>query len=109
MKKSYKFPKQIPIGGHTYTVELMDSCHTTDVHPSVADTFSDLEEIRIATVTPGGTPRNITVLEESLLHETIHSISEVWSLELQEAQVEGLAQGMLQVLRSLGIKLIEPA
>lgn len=107
--KRYNYPKTVPVGGFVYTVEMADAAYTTDSAPHMADTFADIESIRIATRTPAGGYRSIAMLEECFLHEVMHAVNETWNTALTEEQVEGMAQGMLQVMHSLGVKIITEA
>lgn len=104
--KSYTYPKSIPVGGYTFTIEFKDACHTNSSAPHMADTWVDGEAIRIATRTASGEFRTLSVLEETFLHEAFHAINETWGCGLTEEQVEGMAQGWLQVMHSLGHKII---
>ena len=104
--KNYNYPKSIPVGGYTFSIELIDACHTNASAPHMADTWVDNEAIRVATRTADGGHRTISVLEETFIHEIFHAISETWGCQLSEEQVEGMAQGWLQVIHALGHKII---
>jgi len=91
------FPKSIKVGGKTYTIrypyifkERTDiggqACHYTN-------------EIRIADTTSGGEGIKDINIVASFIHEMLHCVDVVYNAgALDEATVERLGEGLLQVL-----------
>ena len=95
-----KIPKKIKIGGHWYVVkfpykfvERVDVFGQID-HPS--------EEIRIAGVDSGGTPRAEATIAVTFLHETFHAIDIVTGQDMfvgpeKDKRCIALSEGLYQV------------
>lgn len=104
--KNYNYPPEVHLGGHVFKVELMDAYSTTMHGHLVGDTSEENSNIRVATRTQTGGHRSLNTIEQVLLHETVHQISNIWDMGLEEHVTEQLAQGLLQALRSMGVRLI---
>lgn len=96
----------VQIGGHTYTIELRDACATSD-WGAQGDSHHQKMDIAVATKTINGDSRAVTDIEEILLHELVHAVNTIWKCDVDEDNIERMAQGLLQVLKQFGLKLIE--
>lgn len=96
----------IQIGGHKYKVTLTEAYSTTDDEMRVGDHCPVTLAIRLATQTADGGRRELSVLEASLLHELLHAIDAVYDCDLTEDSIEPLAEGLYQVLKQFGLKMI---
>ena len=93
-----KIPRQIDIGGHTYTIEFDDSL---DVDQSLWGKHSN-RQLRIQ-IYPNLKPSNLTVC---LIHELLHAIDTIYNdRKLDETVINGLSEGLNQVFKGLGIEL----
>ena len=104
--KNYSFPPEVHVGGHVFRVELLDAYSTTMFNHLVGDTSEEEASINVATRTQVGGHKSMNTLEQTLLHETVHQISNIWDMGLEEHAIEQLAQGLLQALHSMGVRLI---
>lgn len=98
----------IQIGAHVYQVEIKD-CYLVCDTGAQADSHHQKMNIRIPTRTVDNGARSITDMEECLLHEILHGVNIIWKCDLDEDNIERLAQGLLQVLKQYGLKLITDA
>jgi hypothetical protein len=96
----------IQIGAHTYTVEIKDCYLVTDAGGQ-GDSHHQKLDMRVATRTIDNGYRSVTDMEQILLHEICHGINIIWGCDMEEDNVDRLAQGLLQVLKQFGLKLIE--
>jgi hypothetical protein len=100
-------PKSVQIGGNNISVSLIDGVSTNVETQHYADYFSQKGEIRISTLCPDGKPRCLDFLNVCLWHEYVEGIKDVFQItNLEEEDVEKLAQGIVQILSQSGIKLI---
>jgi hypothetical protein len=95
----------VQIGAHVYTVQLTDS-NATGLIGHQGDSHAQKLSIRVATRLCNGEERALSDIEEVLLHELIHQVAIVWNVDLDEADIERLAQGMLQALKQYGLELV---
>jgi hypothetical protein len=103
-----KYPKTIQIGGHTISISLVGG-HFTDVSTvgAVGDFCRDKNEIRVAIKCLDGTPKHLDFINETLWHEFIEAIKENYGLKIEHDDIDRTAQGILQILNQLNIRLIE--
>ena len=101
----YKYPNPVLIVGNPYTVTFVNAS-SVDEESSTGCSRHDLLEIRISTKTVEGKERHILWIEKTLWHELIHSIAKVFSLDIGESAVEGLSQGVSQILTDAGFHLV---
>jgi hypothetical protein len=104
--KNYIYPQAVSVGGHVFDIKLKDGAGTNMYNYNVADTSAQNGDIEIAVRTRDGGYICLNELNESLCHETIHQINDVWGIGLDEANVDRMAQGWMQALRSMGVQLI---
>jgi len=91
-----KVPKEIQIGCHSHKVFLKDNT-TSDFD---GDAYHRQEMIRVEEKLPP-TQRGAT-----FLHESLHFISQIYSVTLAERDINSLSEGLGQLLFSdLGIEL----
>lgn len=102
----YKFLPHVGIGGQVVDVELNDVAYCGD-DTNVADFTSQLNLIRIATETVNGDPRSLDYLNQTLWHEYIEAIKEYYGCKFDHDDVDRIAQGVHQILKQYGLKLIE--
>ena len=91
-------PRHIQIGGHLYEVILTENINILD-GCSGLHRPNTRQIIISAEVAPSNTATN-------LYHEILHAINAIYissSERLSESQVEGIAQGLTQVLPQLGL------
>lgn len=103
----YKTLDTVQIGGHWYSIELTKSCTVDDDMTNSGDTHHQKKHMRVATLISDGSPRTSSSIEETLLHELIHSVSHVYHATTTEDQIISLSEGLYQVLKQYGLKLIE--
>lgn len=85
-----KLPKKLKIGGHTFTVELLDKLEN--------DAFGTTMQAKNLLQFRKGIPAS--QLESTFLHEILHVIN----YNLTEEQVEYIANGLYQVIVDNKIK-----
>lgn len=96
-KVKVKLPSTIEIGCHQYSLLLDKSLKAQGEY---AKHYSELTQIRLA---PGEVYSQTLV---SFLHETLHSIDNHYlDTKLKDETVSILAEGLAQVLGSIGIEL----
>ena len=93
---TFKVPKQIQVGGHTYTIGLSKDLKDSNSNAAVNHRL-------LAILIDDDRPESQKI--EGLFHEVIHIISHVYGVDLEEAQVDCLGQGIFQVFAQLGIEL----
>ncbi len=105
----YSYPKQIQIGGHTYTVELKDAATVDDAGQNCGDSCKGNLEFRVATKLVDGISRATSAIEQTLWHEILHQIDRVYASEnqLDEGDMERLTQGLFQVFEQLDWHIIK--
>ena len=101
-----KYPDKIKVGGLTYQIKPRDAYCIDGDEYSAQCRISSLE-IHLATKAADGKDVAVDILQERLWHEIVHAISDTWMLKLDEKQTDGVAQGILQVLKDLGFNIIE--
>lgn len=94
------------IGGMPITTKFVRTSSTSAYHAYLGDSSFDSLEMRIATINSTGEPRHILVLEETLMHEIVHHIGEIYKIEMDERETDAMAQGLVQVLGQFGVRLI---
>lgn len=98
MTTTIKVPQEVQVGGHVYVIEL-DGEDLKDSHNWGETNFRTLT-IKI------DKERGLSQRQETLLHELIHVIDEVYMhCRLTEDQVDALGQGLNQIFFDFGIVL----
>lgn len=82
-----KFPKKLKIGGHIYTIKIVN---TTQIDGEKNDCMGFCDKIKCEIRLSNDL--NETQLEETLLHEILHAINNVMSHELTESLGHSLHQ-----------------
>ncbi len=103
----FKTLPTIQIGGHTYTVELVDRSIINLSANHCGDSYLGSTSINVCTKLHDGTFRALSDMEETLIHEIVHQINDMWVIGLDEDNVERMSQGFLQVFKQYGLKLID--
>lgn len=105
----YKYPPKITIGGHNYKITLVDGAEVDGIQSDrhVGSCSQTVGQFEIATRTKIGGHKTLEFINTTLLHEIVHAISDIYVVEMKEEQVEQIAQGLLQVLEQLDIRLIK--
>lgn len=87
-----KIPESVKIGPYTYAVETVDDLsHDEDKNCKLwGHIHFESQKIRLATYN--------RLPFETLLHEAIHGIDEVYGINLKEKQVKRLATGLYSFL-----------
>ncbi len=85
-----KIPKQIRVGSHIYLLSIDNSIWKEECQQGQANHFRKTIKVDPHIVS---SERNVT-----LLHETIHVISAVYNVAIEEADVDRIAQGMAELL-----------
>ena len=93
-------------GGHEYEIHLINA-YTVDDDNNLGDTHHYKQRIRVALLCSDGTPRNLSSIEETLCHEIVHTVSRVFNADLTEAQVLQTSEGLYQILKQFGLKLVK--
>jgi hypothetical protein len=96
----------IQIGGHQYKVSFNNAYSTNDDSVNIGDHCPVKLEIRLATQSADGVARQLSVMEATFIHELLHAISTVYDCDLEEENIEPLAEGLYQVLKQFGLKMI---
>lgn len=93
-----KIPKLLKVGGHEYKIEYPYLFkERLDCDGSHANQKS---EILIANIDASGCPLSQSYTECIFWHEVFHAIDKVYCGDgMDEKLVEGLAQGLLQILK----------
>lgn len=87
-----QIPKQVKVGGKTYTVEITDNLSLGSLNYSGEILYNEL----IIRIVPGAQQR----MESDFLHELVHAIwSHLGYLEHDEKQVDELAQALYMVIQ----------
>lgn len=96
--KRIRIPKTVKIGGRVYKVNERYRFLETKLWGQ-AD--HSLCEIRLSDIDEGGGKRDRQTVEETFLHEVIHSICSVYcnSEKVGEEEVAGIARGLYQVIK----------
>ncbi len=104
----YKYPKEIQIGGHFYKLILKDAATVDENGHNCGDSCQSNLEIRAATKLMDGTPRALSAIEITFWHEILHQIDRIYARdkELEEGDIERLAQGLYQILNQLDFHII---
>ena len=95
----------LQIGGHYYRVELINA-YSTDGGCSAGEAEHNDQVIKVALQGTGGQLRTLSKLEETLLHEITHSVAVIWNVNLNEEQIAQISEGLYQVLKQFGVKLL---
>jgi hypothetical protein len=96
------FPPSLKIGPHTYTVIYPHHFRERDDYQGQAD--HALKEIRISGVDCNGNQRPDSALLETFFHEIVHCVDIIYCMdkigkeEEKERLIEGLSNGLAQVL-----------
>jgi len=95
-----KIPKTIKIGASRWRVTLKPDCWPSEDKGTdfLGQARYGNQEIWIA-LADEGTPLPEASIADTLLHEVIHSISRTYGIGLTEEQTNGMAGGLLQVIR----------
>ena len=97
-----KIPESITVGGKTYKV-LFPYVFVEDVNLS-GQACHEVQEIRVSGIVPGGSDRPREGSEETLMHELLHCVDQVYNAgALDEATVLRLSEGLYQALRDAGM------
>jgi hypothetical protein len=96
----------VQVGGHTYKIELINAGMVDDSNENTGDSHHYKQVVRVATLCSNGENKGLSSCEETLLHELIHCASRVYNSDLTEDQVVSLSEGMYQILKQFGLKLI---
>jgi len=94
------------MGGHVYDVELVDRFALDPQAEAAGIQQYDSLRIKVCSLTQHHEDKKLSVIEATLWHELVHAISYQYSLSLGEDTVDGLSQGIQQVLSQLNIHLI---
>lgn len=106
--RNYICPASVQVGGHVLEIHLKDAFATNGFHPALAgDTSAEEGTINLATRTMDGGYKHLDEMDATLCHEITHQISNTWGINLDEHQVDQVAEGWMQVLHGLGIRLIK--
>jgi len=91
-----KLPERVKVGGHNYKVlfpyqfkERTDFCGQCDIM---------LNEIRLDQNDQKGNPLPSSKVLAHFIHEVLHALSDVWSVDLKEEKVVKLEQGITALL-----------
>ncbi len=103
----YKTLTPIQIGAHPISIEIVDAFTTHDDTCNAGDACPSTDVIRIALRTTGGGYRPEAIITANLIHELLHKIEHIYSIKVEDDDVDRFAQGLLQILKQYGIKLIE--
>ena len=90
----YKLPKRVRVGPYVYTFEQN---RIPDANHRWAETNHIMKTIRF------GELCNPTEMPSTLIHELIHTVEAAYAVDLEEAQVSALANGLTQALTDLGL------
>jgi hypothetical protein len=96
----------VQVGGHKYKIELIRAGTVDDSNESVGDSHHYKHVVKVATLCSNCEYKELSSCEETLLHELIHCASHVFNADLTEDQVVSLSEGMYQILKQFGLKLI---
>lgn len=92
-----KVPKQIQVGGHTYSIALSKDLKDSDSWGAVNNRL----QIIVINIERPESQR-----VEALIHEILHVINNVYhNGNLEEGDVSDVSEGFCQVFSQLGIKL----
>ncbi len=103
-----KYPKTIQIGAHEYSIAIINrpAVDCFKEHIGKQD-YESLElEIGIMDRFTGGTFQQ-SVINALLWHEIVHAINHLFAVGLDEDKVDLMSQGITQVLKSMGIQIVE--
>jgi hypothetical protein len=101
-------PQKLKIGGHEYTV--LFPYHFKERSDHAAQHDGDLLEIRVNDLELGGNKRPDSSVMVSFIHEILHGIDRIYCassidrLPDNEKIIEGLSEGLYQVLTDNFIK-----
>lgn len=84
--------KELNILGQTYKLELVPDEHSGDMNLGRCDSKACVIKVK------SSLPYNAR--EVTVWHEVMHAISDLLALDIDEAQITGLATGMYQVYRA---------
>jgi len=103
---TFKTISEIQIGGHKYSIELKDAA-TTDGDNNCGESWHQDQKILVCTKTLGGNVRKLNAVEETLLHECVHTADAIFNCHMSEDQVKQLSEGLYQILKQFGLELIK--
>lgn len=96
-------PKTLEIGGYTFTIEASEST-SKELIAKAAFADSNPPSLKRIRLDPNNTNQQIN---NDFIHELIHCIDYVYSENrVKEGQVSGLANGLQQVFKQLGIQFV---
>ena len=104
--KNYTYPPEVHIGGHVFKVEMIDGCATNMYINSVGHTSVECADLGIAVRTNDGGYKHPDELDATFCHEITHQVSNVWGVGIDEKQTDQIAEGWMQALHSMGIRII---
>lgn len=105
--KNYSFPPEVHVGGNIFKIALINGYATDTRSPSlVGETSIEGADINVAVRTANGGYKALNEVECTLCHEIMHQVNNVWNVGLNEEQVDSMAQGWMQALHSMGIRII---
>lgn len=91
-----KIPPEVQVGGHVYSIALSPDLKDSDCHAAVNHRL-------LLLLVNADRPESQKV--EGLGHELIHIIDDVYDCDLEETQINRMAQGLFQVFSQLGIEV----
>ena len=97
-----KIPKKVQVGGHTYKVKVGGKVNVELRASNWRGSHSAIErEIEIADDYPEQD------ISSTFIHECLHSVNVIYcNGELGEGQVEGIGNGIHQILEGIGIRFV---
>lgn len=91
-------PDTIKIGAHIVRIIIAEEVFDKDRVPCAGMSYPYINEIQIAQqYAKKELPES--AIADTLLHETLHIVSEIYGIGLREAQVMAIAGALLQVIR----------
>ena len=103
-----KIPKKLKVGGHT--IEVVYPYHFKERNDLAGQFDNAMKEIRLSGVDNTGNKRAKSDVFVTFLHETLHAIDMISGHEVfkdNEPAIEGLSEGIFQVLVDNGFLKIE--
>lgn len=106
--KNYTYPPEVHVGGHVFLVSLVDGYSTDTRSPHlVGETSVEEGQITVALRTANGGYKHINEVDCTMCHEIMHQINNIWNIGLEENQVDSMAQGWMQALHDIGIRIVQ--
>jgi hypothetical protein len=94
-----KIPKVVKIGCHRVDVLWDEDCCGEDGEQFLGKAQASLNRITMRKRDDDGLKMPESVLADTFLHEVLHLVSQNYGVDLTEAQVAGVAGGLLGVIR----------